>query len=49
LPLDNLAAYLVSHYGADHASPEKFDAQEKSDNADKTEKHERAPVSTTRG
>jgi two-component system chemotaxis response regulator CheB len=49
LPLDNLAAYLVSHFGADHASPERSDAQEKSDKADKTEKNERTPVSTPRG
>jgi two-component system chemotaxis response regulator CheB len=48
LPLDNLAAYLVSHFGADHASPEKSDAQEKSDKADKTDKNERTPVSTPR-
>jgi two-component system chemotaxis response regulator CheB len=48
LPLDNLAAYLVSHFGADRASPEKFDAPEKSDKADKTDKNERTPVSTPR-
>src|SRR5208282_3285123 len=49
LPLDNLAAYLVSHFGADRASPEKSDAHEKSDKANKTEKNERTSVSTTRG
>jgi len=48
LSLDNLAAYLVSHYGADRANSEKFDAQEKSDKPEKTEKNERTPVSTTR-
>ncbi len=49
LSLDNLAAYLVSHFGADHANSEKLDAQERSDKTDKTEKNERTPVSTTRG
>jgi two-component system chemotaxis response regulator CheB len=49
LPLDNLAAYLVSHYGADRANPERSDAHEKSDKGDKTEKNERTPVSTSRG
>ena len=48
LPLDNLAAYLVSHYGPDRAHPEKSDAHDKSDKADKTEKSERTPVSTPR-
>ncbi|MGA3178322.1 MAG: chemotaxis response regulator protein-glutamate methylesterase [Candidatus Acidiferrum sp.] len=49
LPLDNMAAYLVSHYGADRVNGESSDAHEKSDKADKTEKTERTPVSTPRG
>ena len=49
LPLDNMAAYLVSHYGADRVNAERSDAHEKSDKADKTEKTERTPVSTPRG
>jgi len=48
VPLDNLAAYLVSHFGADRANPERSDAHERSDKADKMEKSERTPVSTTR-
>jgi len=48
LPLDNLAAYLVSHYGADHARPERSDAHDKSEKADKAENNERASVSTPR-
>jgi len=49
VPLDNMAAYLVSHYGVDRARAEKSDALEKSDKADKTDKSERTPVSTQRG
>ena len=49
LPLDNLASYLIFHYGTERVNPEKSDAHEKSDKADKTEKHERTPVSTPRG
>jgi len=49
LPLDNLAAYLVSHYGAERAHPERSDIHDKSDKADTAEKHERTPVSTPRG
>ena len=49
LPLDNLAAYLVSHYGTERTHAERSDAHEKSDKTDKTEKTERTPVSTPRG
>jgi len=49
LPLDNLAAYLVNHYGAERAHPERSDIHDKSDKADTPEKHERTPVSTPRG
>ena len=49
LSLDNLAAYLVSHYGVDRAHAEKSDAHDKSEKADKTDKTERTPVSTPRG
>ena len=48
LPLDNLAAYLVSHYGADRAHPERSDTHDKSDKATTPEKNERTPVSTPR-
>jgi len=46
VPLDNLAAYLVSHFGSDRAGAERSDAHDKSD---KTDKNERTPVSTSRG
>jgi len=49
VPLDNLAAYLVSHFGADRGNPERSEAHERSDKADKMEKSERTPVSTPRG
>ena len=48
LPLDNLAAYLVSQYGIEHGNSERTDAHEKTDRADKTDKNERTPVSTPR-
>jgi two-component system chemotaxis response regulator CheB len=48
LPLDNLAAYLVSHYGADRAHPERSDTHDKSDKAATPEKNERTAVSTPR-
>ena len=48
LPLDTLAAYLVSQYGVERGNPQRSDAHEKSDKADKTDKYERTPVSTPR-
>jgi len=45
LPLDGLAPYLNSHYGASRSSSERFDKNEK---ADKTEKNDKTPVSTQR-
>ncbi len=42
IPLDGLAQYLISHYGAERGSSDKADAQEKAD------KNERSPVSTPR-
>jgi two-component system, chemotaxis family, protein-glutamate methylesterase/glutaminase len=42
IPLDGLAQYLISHYGAERGSSDKTDAQEKAD------KNERSPVSTPR-
>jgi len=49
VPLDNLAAYLIAHFGAGGTTSEKFEGPEKSDKADKAEKSERTPVSTPRG
>jgi two-component system, chemotaxis family, protein-glutamate methylesterase/glutaminase len=43
LPLDNMAAYLISQYGGHHS--EKTDSNDKSD---KQEKNEKVPVSTPR-
>ncbi len=45
LPLDQLAGYLLAHYGGERATQEKSDAHEK---ADKTDKNDRTPVSTPR-
>jgi two-component system chemotaxis response regulator CheB len=47
LPLDALAAYLVSQYGGTLGG-EKTDASEKSDKHEKNEKNEKVPVSTPR-
>jgi two-component system chemotaxis response regulator CheB len=48
LPLDHMAAYLISQYGGHHSSGEKLDASEKSDKLEKSEKNEKVPVSTPR-
>jgi len=48
LALDNLAAYLIVHFGADRAKPENSESQEKFDKADKMGKNDRTPVSTPR-
>jgi two-component system chemotaxis response regulator CheB len=50
VPLDGLAAYLVSQYGNERSSiGEGFDSGEKNDkNGEKSEKGERTPVSTPR-
>ncbi len=45
VPLDNLAAYLLSQYGAERGNPDRTDAHEKTD---KTDKNERTTVSTPR-
>ncbi len=45
VPLDNLAAYLLSQYGAERGNPDRTDAYEKTD---KTDKNERTTVSTPR-
>ncbi len=45
IPLDGLAAYLVSQYGGERNPAEKFDKNEKND---KNEKQERTPVSSQR-
>ncbi len=45
VPLDNLAAYLISQYGSERGNPDRTDAHEK---AEKTDKNERTPVSTPR-
>jgi two-component system, chemotaxis family, protein-glutamate methylesterase/glutaminase len=42
IPLDGLAPYLISHYGAERGNSEKVDAQEKAD------KNDKLPVSTPR-
>jgi len=42
IPLDGLASYLVSNYGAERSSSEKFEKN------DKHEKNERTPVSSSR-
>jgi chemotaxis response regulator CheB len=44
LPLDGMAAYLISQYGGHH-SAEKTDSNEK---GDKQEKNDKVPVSTPR-
>jgi two-component system, chemotaxis family, protein-glutamate methylesterase/glutaminase len=49
LPLEGMAAYLVSQYGGHHASAEKAEAGEKFEKAEKIEKNEKAPVPTPRG
>jgi two-component system chemotaxis response regulator CheB len=42
IPLDGIASYLVSNYGAERNSSEKFEKN------DKHEKNERTPVSSSR-
>jgi hypothetical protein len=48
IPLDGVAAYLVSNYGAERNPADKFDKNEKNDKNDKSEKNERTPVSSQR-
>jgi len=45
IPLDGVASYLVTNYGAERTSAEKF---EKIDKHDKHDKNERTPVSSSR-
>ena len=49
LPLDNMAAYLISNYGSDRGSADKQEAAERNDKHEKSEKGEKVPVPTPRG
>ena len=48
LPLDGMAAFLISQYGGHLISSKRSDAFEGSDKPDKNEKNEKVPVSTPR-
>jgi two-component system chemotaxis response regulator CheB len=48
LPLEEMAAYLATHYGGYHASGEKKDPHEISDKSEKGEKNEKVSVPTPR-
>ncbi len=48
IPLDGLASYFVSQYGAEKHPAEKFGKDEKSEKTEKNDKYERIPASSQR-
>jgi two-component system chemotaxis response regulator CheB len=48
IPLDGIAAYLVSNYGAERGATDRVEKYEKLEKNDKNDKNERTPVSSSR-